>query len=152
VTPSGPRYYAGWFFFVMSVTLPLGAFFVPMLGLDKATSALVTGALLVGAPEIGIVLAVAFWGKETFNYFMGRIKDWFKQFAPPPTVSPRRYYTGLVLLAGSFLPTWILAYAPQLLSDAARIPVLVSADLIFVASFFVLGGEFWGKVRALFTP
>jgi len=27
----------------------------------------------------------------------------------------------------------------------------VSGDAIFVASFFVLGGEFWDKLRALFV-
>ena len=27
----------------------------------------------------------------------------------------------------------------------------IAADLAFVASFFVLGGEFWEKLRALFV-
>jgi hypothetical protein len=28
---------------------------------------------------------------------------------------------------------------------------VIAADLVFVASFFVLGGEFWEKLRALFV-
>ena len=150
--PSGFRYRAGWVFFVLSFVLPLAGLLVPFLGLDKATTVVVTGAMLVGGPEVAIVVAVALWGRETFNYFMGRAKGLLKLVAPPERVSPTRYRVGLVLIVGSFLPSWVLAYAPHWLGDSSRIPVLVTADLVFVASFFVLGGEFWAKVRALFTP
>jgi hypothetical protein len=33
----------------------------------------------------------------------------------------------------------------------ARISVNVAADMLFVVSLFVLGGEFWDKLRALFV-
>ncbi len=32
-----------------------------------------------------------------------------------------------------------------------RLPVNFTADFMFVASFFVLGGDFWDKVRARFV-
>ena len=150
--PSGFRYRAGWVFFVLSFVLPLAGLLVPFLGLHKATTVVVTGALLVGAPEVAIVVAVALWGKETFAYFMGRAKGLLRLVAPPERVSPARYRLGLVIIAASFLPSWVFAYAPHWLHDDSRIPVLVAADLVFVASFFVLGGEFWARVRALFTP
>lgn len=150
--PGGFRYHAGWVCFIASFLLAVVGLLVPMLGLDKATATVLTGALVVGGPEIAIVLAVALWGKETFQYFMGRAKGLLKLLLPAHRVSPTRYRIGLVMLIGSGLPTWLLAYAPHWIADAHRMKVLASADLVFVASFFVLGGEFWGRLRALFTP
>ena len=150
--PSGLRYHAGWVFFILSFVLPLCGLLVPLMGLDKATTALLTGGLLVGGPELAIVIAVALWGKETFNYFMGQTKGLLRKLAPPERVSPARYRFGLVLIVGICLPSWLFAYVPYWIDDASRIPVLATADLVFIASFFVLGGEFWAKVRALFTP
>ncbi|MBM3461831.1 MAG: hypothetical protein FJX76_06990 [Armatimonadetes bacterium] len=147
--PGGFRYYAGWFFFILTLGLPVLALIIPSLGLPAATTTVVTGALIVGGPEIAMILAVTFWGRETFAHFTGRLKA---SVTPPPSVSPTRYRVGLALFLGSALPSWLIAYLPHLLSDSARVPVLASADLIFVARFFVLGGEFWGKLRALFTP
>ena len=31
-------------------------------------------------------------------------------------------------------------------------PFAIAGDVVFLASFFVLGGEFWDKFRALFMP
>lgn len=150
--PAGWRYRAGWIFFILSFVLPLVGLGVPFLGFDKATTVLLTGVLLAGGPEVAIVIAVALWGRETFNYFMGRTKGLLRKLAPATYVSPGRYRLGLVLFVGSFFPSWVFAYAPHWISDAARIPVLAAADLVFILSFFVLGGEFWARVRALFTP
>lgn len=150
--PSGLRYYGGWFFLSLSVALPLCGLAVPMLGLSKSVTAVLTGALVVGAPEIATVIAIALWGKETFNYFIGRGKGMLKKLLPPATVSPARYRLGLVLFIGSGLPCWLLAYFPHWVDASSRTPILVTADFAFIASFYVLGGDFWGKVRALFTP
>jgi hypothetical protein len=50
------------------------------------------------------------------------------------------------------IPTYVMAYAPQCLPDAspARLYVNLAADFIFAASLFVLGGDFWDKLTALF--
>lgn len=150
--PSGWRYYLGWFFFVLSFLLPFFAPLISLLSMSKTMKAMLIGSLLVGVPELIMVIAIALWGKKTFDYFMSYIYRFFKRFVPKAHVSPARYYIGLVLLISSFFPTWILAYFPTIVSDSLRIAILVFFDVMFVSSFFVLGGDFWEKVRALFTP
>ncbi len=53
----------------------------------------------------------------------------------------------LLVLYGSFI--W---YAPDLIPgyDENRIVMNLVADFLFIVSFFVLGGDFWDKFRALF--
>ncbi len=51
------------------------------------------------------------------------------------------------------IPTYIMGYAPQWLPDhsAQRLYVNLAADFMFLTSLFVLGGDFWDKLRALFV-
>jgi len=46
-----------------------------------------------------------------------------------------------------------MSYAPQWLPDASpqRFWICLGADVTFLASLFVLGGDFWDKLRALFV-
>ena len=50
-------------------------------------------------------------------------------------------------------PTYIQAYKPEWLPDSSswRWIVKIAADVIFIASLFVLGGDFWDKLHALFV-
>lgn len=146
------RYYGGWVFFLLSVLFPLSALLVPLLGLSKSTTAVLVGAMVVGGPEVCVVAAIALWGKETFNYFLGRAKGVFRLLLPPEHVSPTRYRFGLFVLLASAVPSWLLAYFPHWLQDGSRLAVLAAADFAFIFSFYILGGDFWGKLRALFTP
>ena len=123
-----------------------------MLSSNKVITAILMGGLLVGGPEIIMVIAIALWGKTTFDYFMGYIYRFFKRLAPSASVSTTRYYIGLILFISSFFPSWILAYAPTLVSNSARIYIVFTFDILFIISFFVLGGDFWEKIRALFMP
>jgi hypothetical protein len=51
------------------------------------------------------------------------------------------------------LYAWIASYAPSWLPEnyALRVGVNLGLDLVTLASLFVLGGDFWDKVRALFV-
>jgi len=59
---------------------------------------------------------------------------------------------GLYMLVGPTLYAWIASYVPSWLPEdyVLRVLVNVGLDLITLASLFVLGGDFWDKVRALF--
>jgi hypothetical protein len=52
-------------------------------------------------------------------------------------------------LLWDFLTQYIDFAAPDL--RPSRLEFRLVADLIFVASFFVLGGNFWDKIGALFV-
>lgn len=61
--------------------------------------------------------------------------------------------TWLNRLKPAAIPTYVMAYAPQWLPDHSpqRLYVNLTADFIFLTSLFVLGGDFWDKLRALFV-
>src|SRR5258707_10006388 len=47
---------------------------------------------------------------------------------------------------------YIYAYSPALMPQGdARIYLLAAMDLAFVVSVFLMGGEFWEKVRRIFV-
>jgi hypothetical protein len=146
------RFIAGVSVLILAAILPLTAFLVPWLGLSTAQTALICGFLLAGAPEILSLVAVALLGRENFERIVAAAKNYlFLAFFSTP-VSKRRYYGGLAIFLLSCLPLYLVGYAPAWMpSGNARIYLLACADLAFIFSFFVMGGEFWAKFRRLFV-
>ena len=60
---------------------------------------------------------------------------------------------GLVMFLVPILFAWITIYVPNLIPGLVTHPIAfaVTGDLMLVASLFVLGGDFWDKIRALFV-
>jgi len=136
----------------LAVIMPLSALVVPVLGLSTTQSALLAGVLLAGGPEVLCILAVALLGKETFLYLAHRAKTALRRAVIDQPASRARYYAGLVVILLSWLPAYIYAYSPALLPQGnARIYLLAAMDLAFVVSVFLMGGEFWEKVRRIFV-
>jgi len=46
-----------------------------------------------------------------------------------------------------------MSFAPQIIAKAYHIHLIVNIclDALFICSVFVLGGDFWDKLRALFV-
>ena len=108
--------------------------------------------LVAGGPEVLCIAAVALLGKETFQYLAHRAKLAFRRAVVDKPASKTRYYVGLAIILLSWLPAYIYAYAPAVLPGGnARIYILAAMDLAFVASVFLMGGEFWEKVRRIFV-
>ncbi|MFA5111636.1 MAG: hypothetical protein WC443_09535, partial [Desulfobaccales bacterium] len=86
-------------------------------------------------------------------YLKDKLFAWLKRLRPPSPVRRTRYRVGLVMFLLPLIPTYIMAYVPHWLPDHAplRLYVNLAADFIFLASLFVLGGDFWDKLRALFV-
>ena len=146
------RFVAGVTVLGLSMLLPLAALVVPFLGLPVAQSALIAGALVAGAPEVLMLLAVALLGRQNFDRIVGAAKKFlFTTFFSKP-VSRGRYYAGLAICLLSFLPIYVAGYVPSWMPVGnGRIAVLAAADLAFIFSFFIMGGEFWEKFRRLFV-
>ena len=145
------RFYAGMAAMVLAVVMPLAAVFVPVLGLPTAQSAVLAGILLAGGPEVLCILAVALLGKDTFKYFAHKATNAFRRAVFERPASKTRYYAGLAIILLSWLPAYVYAYFPAAMPGGnARIYVLAGMDLAFVASVFLMGGEFWEKVRRIF--
>ena len=149
---AGWRIKAGAALFGMSILLPIaGVPLVATLGLSAAMTASLSGTLLVGAEVLGVA-AVAVMGKSGFAFIKNRVFGFLKQHGPPQKVSRRRYTIGLVLFSVPLLFGWLSPYiwrwASGLLSYP--LPLAIGGDILIVVSLFVLGGDFWDKIRSLF--
>jgi len=154
-----PGHGARWRTYV-AMALWVGGFFLPlaiplvnMLALPVATKTALSGLLVFGLPQVLTVVAIAIVGKAGFHYLMERLFGAAKRFGPPLHVSKRRYRIGLVML---FLPLAVALLEPYitLLILPEFLPHWLYGavnDTLFLTSFFVLGGEFWEKVKALFV-
>jgi hypothetical protein len=150
------RYHLGLILFVLSLILPLLALvFVPLLGLSPGVSTMLYGLSLAGGPDVILIGAAALMGKENLEYLFSKLGNLFKRLVKWDQVSARRYRVGVWLFWISILTQLLVFY---LFTDSLRAGnqpgwgfyVSVGADILFIISFFVLGAEFWGKLRALF--
>ncbi len=139
--------------FALSIFIPLLGIWVAQTNLPVAMKTVVIGILTFGGPEILAVLAVAVLGKEAFDLLAGKIFGVLGHLAPKGSVSRHRYKIGLFLFVFSFVPSYILSYCPTLVPENPpwRIISCICADIMLVASLFILGGDFWDKLRALFV-
>ena len=124
--------------FAVGFLSPLLIPVVTGMNLPLAWKATLSGLLSVGVPEVFTIAAIALMGKK------GR--------APSDRVSRTRYRFGLVMFVVPLLFGWLGPYVPNIIPGYAlqRLWVNLCGDLIFVSSLFVLGGDFWDKIRALF--
>jgi len=125
---------------------------VVSLDLSAGWTTALSGILMFGFPELAILAAVAIMGKEGFSYLKGKVFRYFEKIAPPETVSNTRYKIGLVMFIIPFLIAWLLPYFANLIPSYKDFGfyINIGGDLLLVLSLFVLGGDFWDKIRSLF--
>ena len=150
---SGMRLKFGMALFGLSIVLPLmGVPALAALGLSVRMTASFTGGLLVAAEILGVV-SIAVMGKQGY----ATIKNWFlgvlKRYGPPQRVSRLRYKIGLVMFCVPILFAWVSGCAGQWIPYFVDNPLMyaVGGDILLLTSLFVLGGDFWDKVRSLFV-
>ena len=129
------------------VVIPL----IATLGFSTALIATISGGILVGA-EVFLVVAAAVMGKSGYNYIKSRTFGLLKQYGPPKEVSKARYNIGLAIFVIPILFGWLAPYAGSYIPGYQEMAITyaVVGDLLLLFSLFVLGGEFWDKLRALF--
>jgi hypothetical protein len=147
------RFRIGVIVFVVSWCSPLLIPLVTASGLPAHWKTIISGALAVGIPEIGTILAIAIMGKSGFNMMKNRIFSFLKKYGPSDRVSLTRYRIGLVMFAIPLLFGWLSPYLQNLIPqyEDHRNLFAIIGDLVFIGSLFVLGGNFWDKVRSLFV-
>ena len=150
---------AGWRFRLGLIVLVVGWLSPLCIPLITATElptrwkTIISGALAVGIPEVFTVAAIAIMGKSGYNLIKERIFSFLKKHGPPDRVSLTRYRIGLVMFVLPVVFGWLGPYGVHLIPgyEAHRFVVSLIGDVMFVASLFVLGGDFWDKIRALFS-
>jgi hypothetical protein len=150
----GPAKSTGWRFKVGIALIALTALtwlLIPIqaaLGMSAGTIATTVAGIAISNKVI-ILLAIAVMGKVGFQELKAKL---FHKLTPPVKVGPMRYRIGLVMfclpLLQGLLETWASHIAPQLVAN--RLVVDIVMDVMLIASLFVLGGNFWDKLRALF--
>lgn len=110
-----------------------------------------TGGLFI-ANKLLFIGAVAIMGKDGFSYLKSLVSGVASKVAPPRQVSPGRYRLGLILLLVPVLMTWIAPYITGFVQPGSVYGFLqhLSLEVLVLVGLFLLGGEFWDKVRALF--
>ena len=148
----GWRIKAGFVIFIVSIVWPV---FMPVLlvfGVSTGAVAKISGILVVGA-EVLLVAAAALTGKEGFAYIKQRVFGLLKSYGPPETVSASRYKIGLIMFTVPLLFAFLAPYLGKIvqLQIAGKIFLAIAGDLSLLISLFVLGGDFWEKLRALYV-
>lgn len=158
-SPESTSFTKGWRFsvgvtlLVLGLISPVGAIFVGYSNLSTELKVTLSGLFLAGIPEIFTLVAVTVLGKAGFARIKTVALKLIRQYGPSNEVSRLRYHIGLAMFILPLLYALISAYAPlERISGFQDYKVLLSVvlDILFFGSFFVLGGNFWDKVRALF--
>jgi len=112
----------------------------------------ISGALAIGIPEVFSIIAIAIMGKEGFETIKSRVFRLLKKHGPADRVSKTRYRVGLSMFVLPLAVGWLGPYFFHFFSvlEAYRPSISIAGDVVLVASLFVLGGDFWEKLRALF--
>jgi hypothetical protein len=148
----GWRFHGGIVLFVLGLLSPLFIPLVTVTALPTGWKTALSGLLLLGIPELLWVAAAAIMGKAGFDYIKGKLWGFFKKMAPPDEVSPTRHRVGLVMFLLPILFGWLAAYGVHKIPgyENYRLAANIIGDVLFLSSFFVLGGDFWDKLRGLF--
>ncbi|NBA97527.1 transporter suffix domain-containing protein [Pseudomonas sp. R5(2019)] len=115
--------------------------------------AALTGVLFI-SNKVLLILAITIMGKSGFQQVKSRLAGYFSVLAPSVDVEvgPIRHKIGVIMfcvpLISSVLEPYVDTFWPGLRPNLWQIQLL--GDLMLIGSFFVLGGNFWEKVRALF--
>lgn len=122
------------------------------VGATGAQIATLVGVLFV-SNKILLIAAIAVMGKAGFAQLKATLRGHLKSLmAWPDEIGVVRHRIGLVCfclpLLAAFLDHQVDVLAPQL--APYKVAIRVVGDLMLVASFFLLGANFWDKLRALF--
>lgn len=147
------RFRLGLFFFVSGWICPLFIPWVAVSSLSNELKTAISGFLLIGIPEIFSFISIALFGKEGFNLITSKLFGFLKNLIAFDRVSRTRYRIGLGMLILHILNGIMTFYfsdkLPWYLDNQMTHNVV--SDILFVVTLFILGGEFWEKVGALFS-
>ena len=151
-TRPGWRFHTGIILFAMGLISPVFIPLVTATGLSAGWKTALSGLLMLGIPELLWVVAAAIMGKAGFNHIKRKFWGFFKKMAPPDEVGPARYRIGLVMFSLPILFGWLAPFGVHRIPgyEVHRLVVNLIGDVLLISSLFVLGGDFWDKLRGLF--
>jgi hypothetical protein len=146
------RFKLGMVIFLLAFAIWLLVPLLAALNASGGTLAALSGVVFI-SNKVLLVVVVAVMGKPGFEHLKKQVFGYVAILAPAPEVGRLRHSLGLVMFGLPLLTTFVEPYDdyiwPALLTHGWQLELV--SDLIFIASFFVLGGNFWDKIRALFV-
>jgi len=148
------KYYLGLSLIVYSVLPIIIVAILPFMGMSLAQSG-AFAVVFLASGEIAFLCAAALLGKEFLTAIKKRIMALFKRTHEPRPVSRNWHRFGVALLAASTLPYYaVMIYLLFFSHREAEINflawTLVAGEAAFIAGLFILGGQFWERLKHLF--
>ncbi len=146
-----PKIFIGTTILVVGILSPLLIPLVLDSDLSDANKKILSGLLAFGVPELFMLIAVAVMGKHGYEFIKAKVFKFLKPLAPPDSVGLLRYRFGLVLFCAPIIIGILQPYLTDFMDVFKNMPLktTIILDVIFVSSFFVLGGDFWDKIKSL---
>jgi hypothetical protein len=151
----GWKFYLGLALFIYSLATFGIAALAPFLFGPAVAATVATGVIISG--EVGFWVSAALLGKPFVLALKAKLKGLFISgpIGPPQPISRQRHVFGLVLFSLSCVTYYIVMVIPFLhLTKEAELPAIIAValtgELLFLASLWVLGGEFWERIKALY--
>ncbi|SIO28163.1 transporter suffix domain-containing protein [Halodesulfovibrio marinisediminis] len=139
------KYKIGMAFIILSITCPLFSFLVPLLELPTATTSTLVAFLMIGAPELLLIIGGALAGKEALESIKSKL------FQPAGKI---RYQIGMTIFLCGILSNWILIYLEltgiMMLGRETMLVIIASIDIGTIIGIFMMGVEFFEKCKRLF--
>ncbi len=151
VVPAG-RLNLGAFVLVVGFLTPLLIPLVLKMGWSPGVTSIVSGLLAFGIPELFMIIAIAIMGKEGYNYLKRLFSIIIRRYGPPDEVSLLRYRIGLFMFILPLVLSILAPYIGDKIEFYAhhKTIIMVILHVVLILSLFVLGGDFWEKLRGLF--
>ncbi len=151
------KYYLGLMLFGASFLPYVTIFFImPFWGLSAARY-LIISSLLAMSAEAMFVLSVMFLGRTIVDVMKAAIKRVFKSaFSQQRPISYTRYVIGMIMFVSSMIyPTLSIEmilyfHEVSFVGQLNMMFILFSGDIMFIASFFVLGAGFITRLKSAF--
>jgi hypothetical protein len=135
---------------VVSIGWPAVIPILLLLGVSTTATAAFSGVMLFAA-ELMLIAGAAIAGKEGFAMIKATALGFLSSCGPPNEVSWLRYNIGLVMFATPLVFGCASPYFGDHLPgfEGGEVIYAISFDVLLLASLFVLGGDFWDKLRSL---
>ncbi|CAM2978016.1 Uncharacterised protein [Legionella steigerwaltii] len=151
-TISKTKLFFGFLILMISFLVPFSIPLIMQLNISSPMKAVISSVLLFGIPEIGMLIAVIILGTEGYSYLKSRILFWLKNSVS--TVNSRvRFRIGITFFSVSLVLGFLLPYISYFFPTSIQKNLyfyILFLDLVFFISLFILGKNFWGKVKKLF--
>ena len=150
--PGRARFIIGISVFSVGMMCPLWVPLVAASDLPTPWKATLSATLLLGAPEVLMLVAVAILGKPGYREMKRRLSGVLRRLRPAERVGRLRHRLGVAMFVLPALAGWLYPYLALWIEELAsyELRLALGLDAVFFGSLFVLGGEFWDKLSALF--